>query len=311
MRVSFALAWGLRFPFLLVFLSSVLSLRPWRSRRRRASGGYVPDACPRSHHLINHLVRRGRSFLSSSCSASSHRCPLFSSGAVIVRRTESVASHQSLRLVLIELGKRRRMGFFAHRHLMSSGFSFLVSSRPSRVASRALFVIVMVARGVVSCGPTRFCLVGERRSVLRLSCGVAACLPSSFAYRLVLLLVVSSRLAVSSLVSFVISLFANYAMSWRLVFSSRGGRGGFGFSFYPDGERRGCGSRPAVSVAVLACLGAVGEWGDVVLVIGVPACFLSSYGCGAWGLCGVIIWFVVACFLFPGLSLLPRAAHSI
>lgn len=202
MRVSFALAWGLRFPFLLVFLSSVLSLRPWRSRRRRASGGYVPDACPRSHHLINHLVRRGRSFLSSSCSASSHRCPLFSSGAVIVRRTESVASHQSLRLVLIELGKRRRMGFFAHRHLMSSGFSFLVSSRPSRVASRALFVIVMVARGVVSCGPTRFCLVGERRSVLRLSCGVAACLPSSFAYRLVLLLVVSSRLAVSSLVSF-------------------------------------------------------------------------------------------------------------
>lgn len=100
--------------------------------------------------------------------------------------------------------------------------------------------------------------------------------------------------------------------SRRGVSSSRlGERGGFGFSFYPDGERMSCGSRPAVPVAVLACLGAVGEWGDVVLVIGVPACFLSSYGCGAWGLCGVIIWFVVACFLFPGLSLLPRAAHSI
>lgn len=35
-----------------------------------------------------------------------------------------------------------------------------------------------------------------------------------------------------------------------------------------------------------------------MLIIGVPACFLSFYGCGAWGLCGVIIWFVVACFLF-------------
>lgn len=87
--------------------------------------------------------------------------------------------------------------------------------------------------------------------------------------------------------------------SRRGVSSSRlGERGGFGFSFYPDGERRGCGSRPAVPGPVLACLGAVGEWGDAVLVIGVPACFLSSYGCGAWGLCGVIIWLVVACFLF-------------
>ena len=101
-----------------------------------------------------------------------------------------------------------------------------------------------------------------------------------------------------------------FVSPFRLV-ARLGERGGFGFSFYPDGERRGCGSRPAVPGPVLACLGAVGEWGDTVLVIGVPACFLSSYGCGAWGLCGVIIWFVVACFLFPGLSLLPRAAHSI
>ena len=57
-------------------------------------------------------------------------------------------------------------------------------------------------------------------------------------------------------------------------------RGGFGFSFYPDGERRGCGSRPAVPGPVLACLGAVGEWGDAVLVIGVLSCSLLSYGCG-------------------------------
>lgn len=44
---------------------------------------------------------------------------------------------------------------------------------------------------------------------------------------------------------------------FRLV-ARLGERGGFGFSFYPDGERRGCGSRPAVPGPVLACLDAVG-----------------------------------------------------
>lgn len=38
---------------------------------------------------------------------------------------------------------------------------------------------------------------------------------------------------------------------------------------------------------MLACLGAVGEWGDAVLIIDVPACFLLSYGCVAWTPCGV------------------------
>lgn len=110
-------------------------------------GGYVPGACPHSHHLINHLVRRGRSFLSSSCSASSHWCPFFSSVAAIVRRTENVASHQPLRLVLIELGKTARNTI--SRSSSSDALGLLVPrlALPSRGASRALFVIVMVARG--------------------------------------------------------------------------------------------------------------------------------------------------------------------
>lgn len=60
-------------------------------------------------------------------------------------------------------------------------------------------------------------------------------------------------------------------------------RGGFGFSSHLGGERMGGGSRHAVSGPVLACLDAVGDGGNAVLIIGVPACSLSSYGCGAWG----------------------------
>lgn len=72
MRVSFVRAWGLRFPFLLVFLSSVLSLRPWRSCRRRASEAvmsWVP--VPRPHHLIIISCGGAVSFSSSSGAASS------------------------------------------------------------------------------------------------------------------------------------------------------------------------------------------------------------------------------------------------
>ena len=60
-------------------------------------------------------------------------------------------------------------------------------------------------------------------------------------------------------------------------------RGGFGFSSHLGGERMGGGSRHAVSEPVLACLDAVGDGGNAVLIIGVPACSLSSYGCGACG----------------------------
>lgn len=153
--------------------------------------------------IISSIISCGevRSFLSSSCSASSHWCPLFSSGAAIVRRTKSVASHQSLRLVLIELGKTARN--MISRSSSSDVLGLLVPrlALPSRGASRALFVIVMVARGKGRV--LRFCscrLIGGEASFVCPAAWRRAC-PSSFAYRLVLLLVVSSRLAVSSLVS--------------------------------------------------------------------------------------------------------------
>ena len=100
------------------------------------------------------------------------------------------------------------------------------------------------------------------------------------------------------------------AVAWRAC-GSRGcvlshrlvGAWGFGFSSYLGGERMSGCSRLAVSEPVLACLGAVGGCGDVVLVIGVPSCPLSSYGCVAWGRAASPIWLVVACFL-------PRGCRS-
>lgn len=103
-------------------------------------------------------------------------------------------------------------------------------------------------------------------------------------------------------------------------FSSRRGvsscrlveRGGLGFSFYPGGEQMGCGSCLAVSTAVPACLGAVGGWGNDVLVIGVPACSLSSYGCGACAPCGIShLAHHRLLLVLRWLSLLLRAANSI
>ena len=101
-------------------------------------GGYVPGCLSSSSSSRHHLVRRGRSFMSSSCSASSHRCHLLSSGAAIVRRTESVVSHQSLRLVLIELEKTARN--MISRSSSSDALGLLVPRLvlPSRGASRAL-----------------------------------------------------------------------------------------------------------------------------------------------------------------------------
>ena len=221
----------------------------------------------------------------------------------------------------------------------------------------------------------RFCSLASRRGggVIRFSCGVAVCLSSSFACRLVrfssLRLVwrlvclfyhalrvraawraCSSHRVCSSrgggrcrswcrgvLPCFPVSsdLLFSCRRSWRLV--SRLGehlvgvsssmmyplrrrgvlaaprgfvsshrlveRGGFGFSSHLGGERMGGGSRHAVSEPVLACLDAVGDGGNAVLIIGVPACSLSSYGCGACGRAASSpppIWLIVACFLVPG-----------
>lgn len=115
-----------------------------------------------------------------------------------MRRTESVASHQSLRLVLIELGKTARN--MISRSSSSDVLGLLVPRLvlPSRVASRVFLVPdlsswhSLVAMGV-SCGPARFCLVvGEAECPSLVLCrgGVLAlilCLSSR------LLLVVSSR----------------------------------------------------------------------------------------------------------------------
>lgn len=136
MRVSFVLAWGIAFSFLARahVISPVVASLAFPSSAS-LGGGYVLGACPRPHHPRHHLVRRGRSFLLSSCSALSYRCPLFSSGAAIVRRTAGVASHQSLRLVLIELGKTaQNMISCSSPSDTSSGFSFLVS--PCRLVER-------------------------------------------------------------------------------------------------------------------------------------------------------------------------------
>lgn len=62
----------------------------------------------------------------------------------------------------------------------------------------------------------------------------------------------------------------------------------------------GGGSRLAVSEPVFACLDAVGGCGDAVLVIVVPTCSLSSYGCVAWGLCGVSRLARYRLLLIPG-----------
>ena len=113
---------------LLVFLSSVLSLRPWRSRRRRASAAVM------SRMLVLVLI------ISSiiSCGEVGHSCrprvPLHLIGVLSSHLGRlSCGGRRALPLISpcvsfsLSWGKRRRMGFFAHRHLMSSGFSFLIS----------------------------------------------------------------------------------------------------------------------------------------------------------------------------------------
>lgn len=58
---------------------------------------------------------------------------------------------------------------------------------------------------------------------------------------------------------------------------------------------------------VLACLDAVGGWGDAVLIIDVPAYFLSSYGYVVWVPCGVFhLVHRRLLFVLRWLSFLPR-----
>lgn len=217
---------------------------------------------------------------------------------------------------------------------MLSGFSSLVS--PCRLVERlAPFSCLICHHGVRSLrGPGLAVLpvdVSSWRGVIRLSCGVASCLPLSFACRLARfssfrlvwrlvarspcpaglcavaclfvsswsccsrgawLVVVPGRLAVlTRLVSGCSSrlvgrgvMFVSYGVS----FPRLGERGGFGFSFYPGG---GGGAAALVLSApgrdaCLSSLSSGGRCGDTVLVIGVPSCYLSSYGCGSIGSVG-------------------------
>ena len=342
----------------------------------------VPVIVLSSSHPPHHLVLRWR-FRSHRPRAPPRpsRRSLFSSDAAIVRRTAGV-SHPSFVSFSYELGKTAR-------NVISCSIA-LGCPQASRFSSRLAvswsvscrIIVVVFARG--GCRVLRFCSLASRRGggVIRFSCGVAVCLSSSFACRLV-------RFSSLRLVWRLVCLFYHalrVRAAWRAcsshrVCSSRGGgrcrswcrgvlpclpvssdllfscrrswrlvsrlgehlvgvsssmmyplrrrgvlaaprgfvsshrlveRGGFGFSSHLGGERMGGGSRHAVSEPVLACLDAVGDGGNAVLIIGVPACSLSSYGCGAWGRAAPPpIWLIVACFLSPGLSLLPRAVYPI
>lgn len=148
-------------------------------------GGYVPDACPRSHHLI---VSCGCDcfvlIVLVCCAVSSHHVISSHRGRLSCGGQRASSS----RLVLIELGKTAQNGISHSSHRMSSGFSFLVSScrlvLPSRVASRALSVIMLVAcgegrvlrscsflsrRGEAECPSLVLCRGGVLALILRLS----------------------------------------------------------------------------------------------------------------------------------------------
>ena len=261
----------------------------------------------------------GFSFLVSSCRLVERLVPYHRRGV----RSWRVSG---LAVLLVGVSSwRRRHSFFLRR----GGVLVLIlclSSRPllvppSCVASRLLVLPCPAGSGSVACLLVPSCLFfswgGRCRSWCR---GVLPCFPVSSdllfscrrSWRLVSrlgehLVGVSSSMMYPLRRRGVLAAPRGFVSSHRLV-----ERGGFGFSSHLGGERMGGGSRHAVSEPVLACLDAVGDGGNAVLIIGVPACSLSSYGCGAWGRAAPPpIWLIVACFLSPGLSLLPRAVYPI
>lgn len=128
----------------------------------------------------------------------------------------------------------------------------------------------------------------ERRSVLRLSCVVAVCLPLSFAYRL-------ARRLVSRLVGRGVM----FVSPFRLV-SRLGERGGFVFWFYPGGS--GWAAVLVSSVSGLSrCLLVLMPSGDGAMPFS-SSTFppISYHPMATWyGFRAVsFIWFIVVCFLF-------------
>lgn len=161
---------------------------PVRLCRRQASESdmsRVPVIVLSSSHPSHHLVLRWR-FRSHRPRAPPRpsRRSLFSSDAAIVRRTAGV-SHPSFVSFSYELGKTAR-------NVISCSIA-LGCPQASRFSSRLAvswsvscrIIVVVFARG--GCRVLRFCSLASRRGggVIRFSCGVAVCLSSSFACRLV------------------------------------------------------------------------------------------------------------------------------
>lgn len=124
-------------------------------------GGYVPGVClsPSSSH---HLVRRGCFVLIVlGCRLGLPRCSLFSSWAVIVRRTAGVVSHQPLRLVLIELGKTAQNMISRSSSSDVPGLLVSLLVLPSRRGVSCRIVVVVFARG--DGRVLRFCSLASRR----------------------------------------------------------------------------------------------------------------------------------------------------
>ena len=138
---------------------------------------WICPGCLSSSSSSHHLVRRWRfrsrrpppvCRLIHRCSLSPHRMRLSCGGRCLSSAFVSFSC---------ELGKTAQdVIFFVHRPLMFPGFSSLRLACPSRGASRVFLSVV------VGCS---WRLVGRGRGVLRLSRGVALCLASFFACRLV------------------------------------------------------------------------------------------------------------------------------
>ena len=173
-----------------------------------------------------------------------------------------VASHPPSSHSRASWGKRRRIRFFAHRLLMSPGFSSFVSLIRLVGSVSCLICPSPVDARCDGC-VLRVCSwrSHRRRSVMRSSCGVAACLASSIGP--------SSRPASRRFVSWGVSLLVSHILrawiAWRAcpsrrvvplvssgVSSSRGA-GSVRLLVLSRRERMGGGSRRAVS-EIGACL---------------------------------------------------------
>lgn len=165
--------------------------RPVRSRRRRRASAEDMPRCLFPILIISSISCDDGGFILIvlGCRLVLPRCSLFSSDTAIVRRTAGVASHPSSVSFSYELGKTARNVISCSITLGCSRASR--SSLTTFVSSYRLVgrLVPYHRRGVSSwrvSGLVVLLVSSHRgRSVIRLSCVVAWCLPSSFACRLV------------------------------------------------------------------------------------------------------------------------------